>query len=72
MPGVARAGRRGVARGIGLVKLETEAEITGKGRIPQVKQSLVKYTVGKGGTPKTGEAPKPKTDAEGAPETWSR
>jgi hypothetical protein len=59
------------ARDIGLVKLETEAELTGKGRIPQVKQSLVKYTVGKGAP-----APTPpvesKSDAEGAPDSWVR
>jgi hypothetical protein len=31
------------ARGIGLVKLETEAEVQGRGVIPQVRQTLTKY-----------------------------
>ncbi len=33
------------ARGIGLVKIETEAEIKGKGRIPQTERSLVHYSL---------------------------
>lgn len=36
------------ARGIGLVKLETEAEVAGRGRIPAVKQDLVRYALGDG------------------------
>lgn len=49
------------ARGIGLVKIETEAEIKGKGRIPQTERSLIHYKL----------TPDPNED-EGAPNTWSK
>lgn len=45
------------AKGIGLVKLETEADIAGKGRIPQVKQSLVRYQRSRGAATADAEAP---------------
>jgi hypothetical protein len=32
------------ARGVGLVKVETEADIPGQGRIPQTKQSLLRFS----------------------------
>jgi hypothetical protein len=56
------------AKGIGLVKLETEAEIAGKGRVPQVKQSLVRYTVGKGGS----STVQPPAEQDDGPDNWSR
>ena len=46
------------ARGIGLVKIETEAEIKGK-RVPQTERSLVHYSL------------TPKAD-EGAPDNWTK
>jgi hypothetical protein len=53
------------ARGIGLVKFETEAEVVGQGVLPQVKQSLIRYGAAPGPTEKN-------TDNDGAPATWSR
>ena len=49
------------ARGIGLVKIETEAEIKGKGRVPQTARSLIHYSLNPD-----------KTEPEGAPSTWSK
>jgi hypothetical protein len=53
------------ARDVGLVKLETEAEIAGQGRVPQVKQSLIRYATAS----KPSQAPE---KDENAPDTWSR
>lgn len=58
------------ARSIGLVKLETEAEVGGR-RIPQVRQSLVRYAVG--GGKKAVEPPAAADSAsEDAPPRWER
>jgi hypothetical protein len=48
------------ARGIGLVKIETEAEIKGKGRVPQTERSLIHYSLN----------PQPASDD--GPDTWSK
>jgi hypothetical protein len=62
------------ARGVGLVKIETEAEIDGK-RVPQTEQSLIHFSLSP--SPKKAEdAPKKAEDApkeaEDAPDTWAR
>ena len=49
------------AKAIGLVGIETEAEIEGKGRVPQVKQTLKTYAL---------EPAPPKPDDDG-PDTWT-
>lgn len=49
------------AKGVGLVKIVTEADIDGKGRVPQTERSLVHYDLS-GGSKKGGEAP----------DTWSK
>lgn len=51
------------ARGVGLVKLETIAEIAGKGRVPQVKQSLKDYSVAGASRPEPAER-------DDGPDTW--
>ncbi len=51
------------AKAVGLVGLVTEAELVGKGRVPQVKQSLKKYS-------REGAASKIKTDD--GPDTWTK
>lgn len=65
------------AKGVGLVKLETEADLAGKGRVPQVKQSLRRYAVA--GQPPRGDAapaagtpaaPAPASDE--APGSWTK
>ena len=53
------------ARGIGLVKIETEAEIKGKGRVPQTERSLIHYSLGPKQPPADG------ADEE-APSTWTK
>lgn len=60
------------AKGLGLVKLETEAEIAGQGRVPQVKQSLVRYGSSGETSPKTPENQGETKDGEGAPDSWTR
>ncbi|MCK6552079.1 hypothetical protein L6R52_39980 [Myxococcota bacterium] len=63
------------ARGIGLVKLETEADIAGRGRVPQVKQSLVRYALKAQGESKTGGAPadgQGNPTEDGAPGGWEK
>lgn len=52
------------ARDVGLVKIETAADIAGKGRVPQTEQSLVHY--GLAGSPPD------KAKEEAAPDTWER
>ena len=54
------------ARGVGLVKFETEAEIAGQGRVPQVKNSLIRYGSA------SDKAPEKPKDGEGAPDSWTR
>lgn len=49
------------AKGVGLVKVETEADIEGKGRVPQTERSLVHYDLSGG----------PEQD-DGAPDSWSK
>lgn len=49
------------ARGVGLVKVKTVADVRGRGQIPQTEQSLVSYRFGS----------KP-PDADDGPDTWSR
>jgi hypothetical protein len=51
------------ARGIGLVKIETEAEIKGKGRVPQTERSLIHYSL---------DPSKPSGGDEDAPSTWTK
>jgi hypothetical protein len=58
------------AKGLGLVKLETEAEIAGQGRVPQVKQSLVRY--GSLGEPSQESPGKQGDSEEEAPNNWTR
>jgi hypothetical protein len=62
------------AKGVGLVKLETEADLAGKGRVPQVRQSLRRYTLV--GEPPRGAASAPAPAAvpaeDGAPATWTK
>lgn len=59
------------ARGVGLAKLETIAEIKGQGELPQVTQSLKHYDLGGGGQPGASSDPTPApVEDEGAPETW--
>lgn len=58
------------ARDIGLVKIETIAEVAGKGRIPQTEQSLLRYELdGVSGGAETGAVA---TEEEDAPPEWSR
>ncbi len=59
------------ARGIGLVKIETEADIQGRGVIPQTRQSLLRYSLD-GGTKRAraGAPSAPVTDD--GPDTWTR
>lgn len=54
------------AKNVGLVKLETEAEIAGQGRVPQVKQSLIRF-----GTAESKGEPKAQ-DSEEPPDTWTK
>jgi hypothetical protein len=53
------------ARGVGLVKIETAAEVKGKGKLPQTKQTLKSYTLA--GAPAPAAAPATVDDAPG---TW--
>ena len=60
------------AKDVGLVKLETTADVAGKGKLPQVKQSLKSYTIG-GQT--HGPAAAPAAEGKGpddGPSTWSQ
>lgn len=60
------------ARGVGLAKLETAAEIKGQGELPQVTQSLRHYDLGAGDSSAGGsKAPEPAgSEDEGAPDSW--
>lgn len=62
------------AKGIGLVKLETEADISGKGRVPQVKQSLKRHALdGAPATPAAAPAPAtPASPGDDGPGTWTK
>jgi len=51
------------ARNVGLVKVETEAEIAGKGKVPQTRQSLKHYSLS------GGEAPA-RAETDDGPDTW--
>jgi len=53
------------ARGVGLVKLETDADIAGKGRVPQVRQSLKRHAI-------NGISPSSPTAPEEGPSSWSK
>jgi hypothetical protein len=62
-------------RGIGLAKLETTADLKGKGTLPQVTQSLKHYDLQAGATaapstPASAPSDAPGGEEEGAPETW--
>lgn len=65
------------AKGVGLVKLETEADLAGKGRVPQVKQSLRRYALagqaerGEAAAPAATPAGTPPTE-DGSPGSWTR
>ncbi len=60
------------AKGIGLVKMETEAEIKGQ-RSPQTKRSLVRYSLASGSSGAAdGAAGEGEGDEEGAPDAWER
>jgi hypothetical protein len=52
------------ARGVGLVKIETEVELAGKGRVPQTRQSLLRYRL----TPE----PASERPADDGPDAWRR
>jgi hypothetical protein len=57
---------------VGLARLDTYADIRGKGQVPQVRQDLIRWTLpgGQGGAAPA--APPPSAvDAEGAPAAWS-
>jgi hypothetical protein len=56
------------AKSVGLVKLETEMDETGKGRTPMVKQSLIRYALGGQGSPKV----KTSSAADAPPGGWER
>lgn len=59
------------ARGVGLVKMETEAEVAGKGRLPQVSQNLKDYSLKPGTQPVAPLKPKQETQTEDdGPNTW--
>lgn len=62
------------ARGVGLAKLETIAELKGQGELPQVTQSLRHFDLspGPGATtaPKSDPGPTPGKEDEDAPNTW--
>jgi hypothetical protein len=53
------------AKGVGLVKMETEAEIQGK-RTPQTKRSLLRYSLASDAAASGGQ------EEEGAPDDWER
>lgn len=55
------------ARGVGLVRLETEAELPGKKRVKQVTQSLKDYSLSKTTSPKSQSS-----DKDDGPDTWTR
>ena len=60
-------------KGVGLVKLETGADLTGKGRVPQVRQSLKAYAGPKGASPAAAPAVAPPADAaDDAPGQWTK
>lgn len=76
---VSLLGRFTWAKGVGLVKVETRAEVAGRGELPQTEQSLIRYEL-KPASP-LGEAdsagarpPSPAIgrDREGAPDAWGR
>jgi hypothetical protein len=54
------------AKGIGLVKLETEADIVGQGRVPQVKQSLIRYSAA------PTQKPEIKENGDDGPDSWTK
>jgi hypothetical protein len=62
------------ARGLGLVKLETEAEIAGRGRVPQVKQTLLRYALKGAAGDKAGGAKGDSTETptDDAPGGWEK
>ena len=62
------------ARDIGLVKVETEVDVSGKGRIPQTKQSLKHYALHPSAPPEPGKAPKElaKPAPDEAPPAWGK
>lgn len=53
-------------REVGLAKVETVAEIAGKGRVPQTEQNLLRYRLGSGAPPAEGGG------KDEAPDTWAR
>ncbi len=55
------------ARGVGLVKVATVAEISGRGDVPQTEQSLLRYELVAGARPAG-----PEPEAEEPPDTWGR
>ena len=61
------------ARGVGLVKMETKAEVTGKGELPQVSQSLKDYSLKPGEASKSESAPSKTSGSEDdGPNTWTK
>lgn len=60
------------AKGVGLVKLETEAEIAGRGRVPQVKQTLLRWSARGDTAARPGEPPPADPEPDEAPDRWER
>ncbi|MCC7386672.1 MAG: hypothetical protein IT384_32845 [Deltaproteobacteria bacterium] len=58
------------ARGVGLVRVETAAEIKGRGRVPQTKQSLKRFVPGGSASPAAPQPGGQQSEESGAPDRW--